>query len=136
MHLVKEHPTILEHVALVPQRAINAYPLKDVSHMSWYPGDLVVHIAGCWVNNQCNDQWVEYMAKRTPAPKPEPKPASNVAAAPAKNAAAAPAKNAAAAPAENAAAAPVKNAAAAAAAPDAAAAAAAAPQAPAKQADF
>jgi hypothetical protein len=88
MHLVKEHPTVLEHVALVPQREINAYPLKDVEHMGWYPGDLVVHIAGCWVNNQCNDQWVEYMAKRTPAPKQ--KPAKNAAAAaPAPNAAAA-----------------------------------------------
>jgi hypothetical protein len=69
MHLVKEHPTIREHIALVPQREINSYPIKDFESMSWMPGDLVVHIAGCWVKNQCNDQWVEYMAQRTPVSK-------------------------------------------------------------------
>ncbi|KAF8243631.1 galactosyl transferase, partial [Wilcoxina mikolae CBS 423.85] len=63
-HLVKEHPTVLEHLALVSQRQINAYPVNNVADMSWESGDLVVHIAGCWVKNECNDQWKKFMGRR------------------------------------------------------------------------
>lgn len=61
---MKEHPTVLDHVALVSQREINAYPVEGVPDMGWEEGDLAVHLAGCWVTNVCNDQWKEYMARR------------------------------------------------------------------------
>lgn len=61
---MKEHPTVLEHLALVSQTQINAYPVENVADMSWETGNLVVHIAGCWVKNQCNDQWEKFMDRR------------------------------------------------------------------------
>ncbi|KAI5817172.1 galactosyl transferase GMA12/MNN10 family-domain-containing protein [Pyronema omphalodes] len=63
-HLISEHQTMMEHIAFVQQKEINAYPIRNIQGMSWETGDLVVHIAGCWVNNECNKQWKEMMAQR------------------------------------------------------------------------
>jgi hypothetical protein len=32
--------------------------------MRWFEGDLVVHFAGCWVNDQCQQRWAEFWGKR------------------------------------------------------------------------
>jgi hypothetical protein len=56
----------MEHIAFVRQKEINAYPIRNIPGMSWETGDLVVHMAGCWVNNECNKQWKEMMAQRVP----------------------------------------------------------------------
>lgn len=32
--------------------------------MKWQPGDLIVHFAGCWVGNNCQERWQEFWSKR------------------------------------------------------------------------
>lgn len=61
---MREHPTILEHVGIVPQRLFNAYPIGQPT-MGWQEGDLIVHLAGCWVQNECQQRWEQYMGRRT-----------------------------------------------------------------------
>jgi hypothetical protein len=63
---VKEHPTIMEHVSLIGQNEFNGYTVRKVAGMSWEKGDFVVHLAGCWVTESCNQRWKEFMALRTP----------------------------------------------------------------------
>jgi len=60
---VSKHPVIREHMGLVRQRTLNAYPVGG-KEMIWSEGDLVVHMAGCWVDDKCNDRWEQYWAKR------------------------------------------------------------------------
>ncbi|KAK9467509.1 galactosyl transferase GMA12/MNN10 family-domain-containing protein [Lipomyces arxii] len=62
-HLIVHHPSIREHVGIVNQRAINAYPGGDMA-AGWHTGDLVIHFAGCWVHHQCEQQWTHYWNKR------------------------------------------------------------------------
>lgn len=50
-------------MGLVQQRVLNAYPVGG-EEMVWHDGDLVVHMAGCWVNDKCNEWWEEFWAKR------------------------------------------------------------------------
>ncbi|KAI5779726.1 galactosyl transferase GMA12/MNN10 family-domain-containing protein [Geopyxis carbonaria] len=64
-HLIYTHPIIRNNVGLVVQNLINAYPLTNVHEMGYSPGDLVVHIAGCWVANRCESQWNDYMKQST-----------------------------------------------------------------------
>jgi hypothetical protein len=32
--------------------------------MGWKKGDLVVHLAGCWVADKCDERWKEFWQKR------------------------------------------------------------------------
>ncbi|EEB09217.1 alpha-1,2-galactosyltransferase gmh3 [Schizosaccharomyces japonicus yFS275] len=59
-YFVRHHPEIASHVGLVEQRLINAYP--QGYNMDWRPGDLVVHLAGCWVENHCEEWWNKFHA--------------------------------------------------------------------------
>lgn len=77
------HPIIRDGVALVRQRAINAYPkgknedLGDEDHQGdnrdkaliglgqkWQPGDLVAHFAGCGDQGWCDEAWKRMWARR------------------------------------------------------------------------
>lgn len=68
MHLVMKHHTVMEHFGLVSQRVLNSYPI-GIPHMGWAKGDLVVHLAGCWVEHECNQRWEQYMALREFVPE-------------------------------------------------------------------
>ena len=46
------------------QDEINAYPEAMEEGSEWTEGDLIVHLAGCWVKNTCKEQWKEFMGKR------------------------------------------------------------------------
>lgn len=72
MHLVLKHHTVMEHVGFVGQRVLNSYPI-DTPHMGWAKGDLVVHLAGCWVDGECDVRWTRYMALREIAPEKKDK---------------------------------------------------------------
>lgn len=43
---------------------MNGFPV-GWENMGWHTDDLVVHLAGCWVENQCNQRWKDYWGKRT-----------------------------------------------------------------------
>ncbi|KAJ8101827.1 galactosyl transferase GMA12/MNN10 family-domain-containing protein [Lipomyces tetrasporus] len=62
-HIIVNHPKIREHIAIVPQRVINAYSVGG-DEMGWRTGDLVVHFAGCWVNNECDKRWQDFWSRR------------------------------------------------------------------------
>ncbi|KAL7268588.1 hypothetical protein RUND412_008785 [Rhizina undulata] len=62
-HLIREHPIMREHLAIVPQLMINAYPI-DTPGMGWRKGDLIVHLAGCWVEEVCDVRWRQYQRKK------------------------------------------------------------------------
>jgi hypothetical protein len=53
-----------EHVGLLKQRVANAYP-EGGNDMRWQTNDLVVHLAGCWVEDKCQERWKTYWDKRT-----------------------------------------------------------------------
>jgi hypothetical protein len=52
-----------EHTGLIKQRVANAY-VEGGPSMSWEKGDLVVHLAGCWVSDKCEERWNEFWDKR------------------------------------------------------------------------
>jgi hypothetical protein len=64
-HLMLEHPLVREHVGVFPQRLFNAYPIGGDT-MGWREGDLMVHLAGCWVGGDhiCRERFDEFWAKR------------------------------------------------------------------------
>lgn len=62
--MLRWHPIVLEHTAFVNQTKINSYPETMETGNEWKKGDLVVHLAGCWVKNTCTEQWKEFMDKR------------------------------------------------------------------------
>lgn len=68
MHLVLKHHTVMEHFGLVRQRVLNAYPIAT-KNMGWEKGDLAVHLAGCWVEDQCSERWWQYMALKESMPE-------------------------------------------------------------------
>lgn len=72
MHLALKHHTVMEHFGLVNQRVFNAYPIAT-PNMGWVTGDLVVHLAGCWVEDQCSQRWEQYMAMREFVPEKKEK---------------------------------------------------------------
>jgi hypothetical protein len=37
--------------------------------MGWQKGDLVVHLAGCWVEDQCSIRWEQYSAMKEALPE-------------------------------------------------------------------
>ncbi|KAK6544812.1 hypothetical protein TWF694_001494 [Orbilia ellipsospora] len=63
LHMVQHHPQIREHTGLISQRVLNGYP-EGGNHMGWRKDDLVVHLAGCWVENKCNERWSNFWGKR------------------------------------------------------------------------
>ncbi|KAK9239176.1 galactosyl transferase GMA12/MNN10 family-domain-containing protein [Lipomyces kononenkoae] len=62
-HIIINHPKLREHVAIIPQRVINAYSVGG-DEMGWVTGDLVVHFAGCWVSNDCDKRWQDFWNRR------------------------------------------------------------------------
>ncbi|KAK6341187.1 hypothetical protein TWF696_008274 [Orbilia brochopaga] len=64
LHMVEHHRQVREHLALVPQRVLNGFPV-GWENMGWHTDDLVVHLAGCWVDNACNERWTSYWDRRT-----------------------------------------------------------------------
>lgn len=66
LHLTAQHPQIRSHIGLVGQRVLNAYQLNN-EIMGWHKGDLVVHLAGCWVKDHCAQSWDEMWRKKEKA---------------------------------------------------------------------
>jgi hypothetical protein len=63
LHFVKHHRMFREHVGLLKQRVANAYP-EGGSDMRWQDNDLLVHLAGCWVVDKCQERWESFWDKR------------------------------------------------------------------------
>lgn len=51
IHITKTNPEIRAHVGLVGMRTLNEYLF------GFHAGDLVVHFAGCWVEDHCQMHW-------------------------------------------------------------------------------
>ncbi|KAK6543919.1 hypothetical protein TWF694_000637 [Orbilia ellipsospora] len=63
LHMVQHHRQVRERTGLIPQRTLNGYPVGWES-MGWFKGDLVLHLAGCWVDHACNERWKDGWDKR------------------------------------------------------------------------
>lgn len=63
LNMVVNHKSVRDHVGYTNQRVINAYPVGG-DNMGWYTGDLVVHFAGCWVENKCAAQFNDFWNRR------------------------------------------------------------------------
>lgn len=61
IHLIMNHPALRDRIGFVRQKLINAYP--EGSNM-WVQGDLLVHFAGCWVNDKCSEYFNTFWEKR------------------------------------------------------------------------
>ncbi|EEB08628.1 alpha-1,2-galactosyltransferase gmh3 [Schizosaccharomyces japonicus yFS275] len=58
-YLMKNHPEMASYVGFVPQKMINSYDAsEDVQRYT--QGDLLIHFAGCWVENRCERIWRQY----------------------------------------------------------------------------
>jgi hypothetical protein len=66
LHMVLNHKIVRDHTGYVPQRVLNAYSVGG-DNMGWKTGDLVVHFAGCWVENKCDERWKDFWSRRTKA---------------------------------------------------------------------
>lgn len=62
-HLMLEHHLVQKHVGIYPQRKFNAF-VEGGDQMGYRDGDLLVHMAGCWVRHKCKDWFEEFWAKR------------------------------------------------------------------------
>ncbi|KAF2845331.1 glycosyltransferase family 34 protein [Plenodomus tracheiphilus IPT5] len=62
-HLLLEHELVRKHVGIYPQRKFNAYA-QGGDAMGWRDGDLLVHLAGCWVKKKCAVMFEEFWGKR------------------------------------------------------------------------
>ncbi|KAK9343582.1 galactosyl transferase GMA12/MNN10 family-domain-containing protein [Lipomyces starkeyi] len=62
-HMIVNNEEIRQHVAIVAQRVINAFSVGG-EHMGWKTGDLVVHFAGCWVEDACDTRWKDFWSRR------------------------------------------------------------------------
>ncbi|EPX73371.1 alpha-1,2-galactosyltransferase Gmh1 [Schizosaccharomyces octosporus yFS286] len=60
--MLHHHPQLAAKFGILPQRYLNAYPHAPTD-MEYHPGDLLVHFAGCWVENKCMDLWEEFKQK-------------------------------------------------------------------------
>ncbi|CAA93893.1 Alpha-1,2-galactosyltransferase gmh3 [Schizosaccharomyces pombe] len=58
-YFVRYHPEIAAIIGILPQTLINSYPVGQ-PEMGWKEGHLVIHFAGCWVENRCQVLWDEY----------------------------------------------------------------------------
>jgi hypothetical protein len=63
LHLIKHHKVFRQHLGLIRQRVANAYT-EGNDEMKWQAGDLVVHFAGCWVDDECQQRWQQFWKKR------------------------------------------------------------------------
>ncbi|QDS70406.1 hypothetical protein FKW77_009426 [Venturia effusa] len=63
LHFIKFHPTFRDHAGIIKQRIANAY-VEGGPEMQWYKGDLVVHLAGCWVSHKCVSRWNQFWEMR------------------------------------------------------------------------
>ncbi|RMZ81237.1 hypothetical protein DV736_g6656, partial [Chaetothyriales sp. CBS 134916] len=59
LHFVKHHPVFRSHLGLLKQRIANAYAEGDETSR-WINGDFIVHFAGCWVNDKCEEWWQKF----------------------------------------------------------------------------
>jgi hypothetical protein len=62
-HLMLEHQLVRNHVGIYPQRKFNAY-VQGGDNMGYRDGDLLVHLAGCWVGGTCTDWFEEFWSRR------------------------------------------------------------------------
>ena len=62
-HLMLEHKLVRQHVGIYPQRKFNAY-VQGGSNMGYRDGDLLVHLAGCWVTKQCQEWFEEFWGRK------------------------------------------------------------------------
>ena len=62
-HLMLEHQLVRNHVGIYPQRKFNAYA-QGGEEMGYRDGDLLVHLAGCWVGDSCKDVFEEFWGKK------------------------------------------------------------------------
>ncbi|ORY03487.1 galactosyl transferase GMA12/MNN10 family-domain-containing protein [Clohesyomyces aquaticus] len=62
-HLMLEHPLVRKHVGVYPQRKFNAY-VEGGKEMGYRDGDLLVHMAGCWVGERCKDWFEEFWGRK------------------------------------------------------------------------
>lgn len=76
--LMDKHDHVWNHVGFVEQHVLNAYysapgAVTDLEHDKWQghwqDGDLLVHMAGCWVNNECEAHWMSMWERRTKVPE-------------------------------------------------------------------
>ncbi|KAL1898016.1 hypothetical protein Cpir12675_002102 [Ceratocystis pirilliformis] len=66
-HLLYHHPTLRKHVSIVRQRVANSfYNGGDETH--YQDGDLLVHLAGCWVTDKCLENFEDMWDRRKIAP--------------------------------------------------------------------
>ena len=63
VHFIRHHKTFREHLGIVKQRTINSFP-EGADFMRWEEGDLLVHLAGCWVEDVCQERWDQFWAMR------------------------------------------------------------------------
>ncbi|KAK7206646.1 galactosyl transferase GMA12/MNN10 family-domain-containing protein [Myxozyma melibiosi] len=61
--LIVQNEDIRSHVGFVDLRLINAFGVGG-RDMGWYPGDLVVHFAGCWVHKECSKRFEKLWPQR------------------------------------------------------------------------
>ncbi|EPX72813.1 alpha-1,2-galactosyltransferase Gmh3 [Schizosaccharomyces octosporus yFS286] len=61
-YFIRYHPEIAAIIGVLPQTMINSYPV-GWEEMGWKPGHLVIHLAGCWVENRCEQLWNEYLER-------------------------------------------------------------------------
>ena len=62
-HLMLEHQLIRNPVGIYPQRKFNAY-VQGGDNMGYRDGDLLVHLAGCWVPGSCKEWFEEFWGKK------------------------------------------------------------------------
>lgn len=62
-HLMLEHPLVRQHVGIYPQRKFNAY-VEGGDNMGYRDGDLLVHLAGCWVKDKCRENFDQFWEHR------------------------------------------------------------------------
>ncbi|EPY50017.1 alpha-1,2-galactosyltransferase Gma12 [Schizosaccharomyces cryophilus OY26] len=57
-HMIYYHPSVHQHVGLVPLRTINAYDFADP--WGWQDGDICIHFAGCNFFHNCPEKFEKF----------------------------------------------------------------------------
>lgn len=68
IHMINHYEEVANHTGLVDQHVINGYSVGD-EHMKWQEDDIVVHFAGCWVDNSCDARFEKMWSMRSPVPQ-------------------------------------------------------------------
>jgi len=66
VHMLAHHDMFWDHAGVVSPRDLNPNGFNGDS--GWHEGDLLVHFAGCWVDDICVSQWEKFWAMRSPVP--------------------------------------------------------------------